>query len=164
MKNLPRIYCDMDGVLCDFGAAIRKTTGMSKERWMRQDRKDMWQPVLDNTKFWHTMPWNPQGKVMWNYIKKFNPHILSAYLEKTYDPNCIPGKTFWVKSNLGINQTRINLVRRKDKQNYAMVAGEPAILIDDYEKNTSQFKQKGGIGITFRSAGQVISELKKLGF
>jgi hypothetical protein len=45
-----------------------------------------------------------------------------------------------------------------------MVAGEPAILIDDYEKNTSQFKQKGGIGITFRSAGQVISELKKLGF
>jgi phosphoglycolate phosphatase-like HAD superfamily hydrolase len=164
MKKLPRIYVDMDGVLCDFGAAIRKTTGMPKEKWMQQDRKDMWQPVLDNTKFWHTMPWNPQGKVMWNYIKKFNPHILSAYLEKTYDPNCISGKTFWVKKNLGILQTRINLVRRKDKQNYAMVAGQPAILIDDYEKNTSQFKQKGGIGITFRSAGQVISELKKLGF
>ena len=164
MKKLPRIYCDMDGVLCDFGAAIRKTTGMPKERWMQQSREDMWKPVLDNPKFWHTMPWNPQGKVMWNFIKKYNPHILSAYLEKTYDPNCIPGKTFWCKTNLGISQGKINLVRRKDKQNYAMVAGEPAILIDDYDKNTSQFTQKGGIGITFKSAGQVISELKKLGF
>ena len=38
------------------------------------------------------------------------------------------------------------------------------ILIDDYDKNTSQFKSKGGIGITFTSASKAISELKKLGF
>jgi len=154
----------MDGVLCDFGAGIRRTTGMSKARWMQQDRDEMWKPVLEDTKFWHNLPWNPQGRVMWNFIKKYNSHILSAYLEKVYDPNCIPGKNFWCKKNLGVSQTKINLVRRKDKQNYAMFAGQPAILIDDYDKNTSQFTRKGGIGITFKSAGQVISELKKLGF
>jgi hypothetical protein len=44
MKNLPRIYCDMDGVLCDFGAAIRKTTGMPKERWMQQVEKKCGNP------------------------------------------------------------------------------------------------------------------------
>ena len=35
------------------------------------------------------MIWNSQGKVLWNFVKKYEPHILSAYLEKTFDPNCI---------------------------------------------------------------------------
>jgi hypothetical protein len=164
MEKLPRLYIDMDGVLCDFTAQIRKTSGMSKERWMQQSKEDMWRVVIEDKKFWSDMPWNPQGKIMWNFIKKYNPHILSAYLEKVYDPNCIPGKYAWCRKNIGLSGGRVNLVRRKDKQNYAMVAGQPAILIDDYEKNTSQFTQKGGIGITFKSAGQVISQLKKLGF
>ena len=29
MKQLPRIYCDMDGVLCDFKKHAEKTTGVS---------------------------------------------------------------------------------------------------------------------------------------
>ena len=41
---------------------------------------------------------------------------------------------------------------------------KPSILIDDYEKNTKEFSMKGGVGITFRNASQVIGELKKLGF
>ena len=46
----------------------------------------------------------------------------------------------------------------------SLVEDHLAILIDDYDKNTSQFKSKGGIGITFKSASKAISELKKLGF
>jgi hypothetical protein len=110
------------------------------------------------------MPWNSQGKVMYNFVKKYNPHILSAYMEKTYDPNCIPGKSAWCKKNLGMSGGRVNLVRRREKQNFATNRGQPCILIDDYDKNTSQFTAKGGIGITFKSASQTISELKKLGF
>ena len=37
-------------------------------------------------------------------------------------------------------------------------------LIDDYEKNTAEFNRAGGTGITFKTASQTISELKKLGF
>ena len=44
-----------------------------------------------------------------------------------------------------------------------MNASQPCILIDDYDKNTSQFTDKGGIGITFKSSSQAIRELKKLG-
>jgi hypothetical protein len=50
------------------------------------------------------------------------------------------------------------------KQNYAKVAGLPAILIDDYKKNTDQFTDKGGIGILHTSTSNTIRELKKLGF
>ena len=163
-KDLPRIYLDMDGVLCDFGAAIRKATGKSKEAWMRIDGRVKWDTVIDYPNFWANMPWNTPGKVLWNFVKKYNPHILSAYLEKTFDPNCIPGKSAWCRKNLGLSGGRVNLVRRRDKQNFAMNAGQPCILIDDYDKNTSQFTAKGGIGITFKSATQAIRDLKKLGF
>ena len=53
---------------------------------------------------------------------------------------------------------------RSQKKNYAMVAGQPAVLIDDYVKNTKEFTQRGGIGITFQNANQAIRELKNLGF
>jgi hypothetical protein len=53
---------------------------------------------------------------------------------------------------------------RSQKKDYAKVGDEPAILIDDYDKNTNEFTKKGGIGITFKNANQVITELKKLGF
>ena len=163
-KDLPRIYLDMDGVLCDFGAQIRKATGKSKEQWMRIDGRVKWDTVIDYPKFWEHMPWNTPGKVLYNFVRKYDPHILSAYLEKTFDPNCIPGKAAWCRKNLGLRGGKVNLVRRRDKQNFAMNAGQPCILIDDYDKNTSQFTAKGGIGITFRSASQAIRDLKKLGF
>lgn len=162
--ELPKIYCDMDGVLCDFTTQVEKAAGTSKAKWMAKGGSEKWLEVLEYPKFWENMPWISQGKVMWNFISKYKPHILSAYLEKTFDPNCIPGKSAWCRKNIGLSGGRVNLVRRSDKKNYAKVGGQPAILIDDYDKNTSQFTQKGGIGITFKSASQVIAELKKLGF
>ena len=79
-KDLPRIYLDMDGVLCDFGAQIRKATGKSKEAWMRIDGRVKWDTVIDYPKFWENMPWNTPGKVLYNFVRKYDPHILSAYL------------------------------------------------------------------------------------
>ena len=61
--------------------------------------------------------------------------------------------------------TAVQMRRTKpDSIFYAQIAGRPAILIDDYDKNTKEFANRGGIGITFKSASQTIAELKKLGF
>ena len=164
MKMLPRIYCDMDGVLCDFKSAAEKVTGMPISKWMYSSKLEKWAPIKNTPKFWHTLPWEQGGKDLWNYISKFNPHILSAYVEETFDPNCIPGKSHWARTNLGIASGRINLVKRVQKQNFAKVAGQPAVLIDDYKKNTDQFTDRGGIGILHTSTSNTIRELKKLGF
>ena len=160
----PRIYLDMDGVLVDFESHLVKTVKMSINDWMKLGRKERWDPVIADTKFWHNAPWNNEGKKLFEYVKKFNPHILSAYVEHAHDPNCIPGKAHWARTKAGIPSQRINLVMRSQKKNFAKVAGQPAILIDDYEKNTSEFTKAGGIGITFKNANQVIAELKKYGF
>ena len=53
---LPRIYCDMDGVLCDFKKAAEKVTGMPISKWSYASKTEKWQPIKDTPKFWHTMP------------------------------------------------------------------------------------------------------------
>ena len=165
MEKLPRIYCDMDGVLCDFKSAAIKTTGMSIDKWMENDdSNDKWKPIIDKKNFWHTLPWQPGGQQLWSYINNYEPYILSAYVEHASDPNCIPGKRSWAQSHLGLPTSRINLVKRKEKQNYAKLNGEPALLIDDYIKNINQFKARGGYGILHTSTANTILQLKKLGF
>jgi hypothetical protein len=67
----------------------------------------------------------------------------------------------WAQKNTGIPRNKINLVMRSQKKNFANAS---SILIDDYDKNTNEFNRAGGTGITFKSASQTISELKKLGF
>ena len=164
MNNLPRIYCDMDGVLCDFKKAAEKVTGMPISKWSYASKQEKWQPIKDTPKFWHTMPWMPDGRQLWSFISNHKPHILSAYVEESFDPNCIPGKTHWARTNLGLSAPRINLVKRVQKQLYAKVLGEPAVLIDDYKKNIDQFIQRGGLGIHHTSTSNTIRQLKRLGF
>jgi hypothetical protein len=160
----PRIYCDMDGVLCDFAKGVEKVIGKSITQWSYGSKSEKWDQIKATPKFWHTLPWMPGGKELWNFISKNKPHILSAYVEESFDPNCIPGKSHWARTNLGIAPGNVNLVKRVQKQNYAKVAGQPAILIDDYKKNTDQFTQRGGIGILHTTTSNTIRELKKLGF
>ena len=162
--DLPRIYCDMDGVLADFMVASRKATGTT----FTQDQSDKhWKTIRNTKNFWANMPWMRDGKQLWNYIKKYNPHILSAYTIE--DPNCKAGKNKWLRKELGYTQNfMINLVRRREKKDFAMKSSDdkrqPAILIDDYPKNVDQFKAAGGIGILHTSASNTISQLKRLGF
>ena len=160
--DLPRIYVDMDGVLCDFIAQSKKATG----KIFTQDKaKEYWPIIRKYPKFWSDMPWMPGGRQLWSYIKQYNPHILSAYTPE--DPNCIPGKKTWLRRNVSISSSNINLVRRKDKQKFAMKSGgkrRPAILIDDFPRNVDQFKAAGGMGIVHTNTANTIKELKKLGF
>ena len=151
----PIIYCDMDGVLADFKTAAVKVNSMSINRWMNiPSSQQKWERIKNNKNFWHNLPWMPGGRALWSYISKFNPQILSAYVEETYDPNCIPGKTAWLRKNTRLTETR----------NYATKGGQKNILIDDYIKNVREFTQAGGIGIHHTSTSQTLSELKKLGF
>ena len=106
-----RIYCDMDGVLCDFMTAAKKATGMT---FNQSDSAKHWDIIKRIPKFWSDMPWMPGGRQLWSYIRRFDSHILSAYSPN--DPNCKPGKLKWLRRNVGMsNMNKINLVRRKEK-------------------------------------------------
>ena len=162
--DMPRIYVDMDGVLCDFVLAAKRATGQD---WTGLRSGQDWESIRKTKNFWANMPWTRDGKQLWSYLKKYNPHILSAY--SIEDPNCIPGKRRWLKSNLGYTQnSMINIVRRREKKDFAMkgsaIKRQPAILIDDYSKNVQQFRAAGGIGIEHTTTSNTISQLKRIGF
>jgi len=163
---LPKLYCDMDGVLADFKKGAEKATGVPISKWMSSlTKKEKWNPIRNDKSFWESLPWMPDGKTLWNYIKKHKPDILSAYVKRDIDPNCIPGKSKWCRRNLGIGGTRVNLVLRSQKQNYAQTGHRsPAVLVDDYKPNIEAFTRRGGIGIYHTSASSSIRQLKQLGF
>ena len=175
--SLPTIYCDMDGVLCDFRQGITnmfklkskdpsmpgpmQTAGYSDvDDWINAPLTDgKWEPIRNYKMFWPTLPWTKDGQKLWFFIRKFNPHILSAYTP--YDKNSIKGKQLWLQRNLKLTDaSRIHLVRRAEKKVYA----NGNVLIDDFGRNTKEWKKNKGIPIKYKSASQAISDLRKIGY
>lgn len=150
------IYCDMDGVLVDFDKGYEELTGMTTKEADAKGPEFFWDPISKaGASFWIRLKWMPDGKELWNYIKKYNPPLLSA---PSREESSRIGKRVWVKRNLpGVKLILANAV---DKQKYS---GENQILIDDREKNIEQWRSKGGIGIFHTSAADTIKQLKELG-
>ena len=109
--------------------------------------------------FWPTLPWTKDGRKIWRYIEKYNPHILSAYAP--YDKNSRKGKMLWIQRNLRLTDaSRIHLVRRAEKKIYA----NGSVLIDDYGRNVKEWKKNKGIPVKYKSANQAIADLRKIGY
>ena len=152
----------MDMVLCDFLRAAETLTGEPFPKKDGKLTKDQKKAMISSKKdFWHTLPWTSDGRKLWKAITS-NPEnqgmILSAYAE--WDKNCKPGKRAWIKKNLKPSPSRVYLVKRHEKSNYA---DDDSILIDDYARNTSDWNKKGTNGITHINTNSTISKLKKLG-
>ena len=148
----------MDGVLCDFERQWARTNKLPFSKFQTLNIHDRWEKVRQHGSFWETIPWKGDGRTLWNYIKKHDVRILSAY--SSSDPNCMAGKRKWLSKNVSISNAKIHLVTRSQKQIYSK---KNTILIDDYIRNIKEFNAKGGIGIRHKTASLTISELKKLG-
>lgn len=152
------LYCDMDGVLCDFDARFDYFTGMDPREYEEKYGKEQFWHLIDGeigVKFWVGMPWMPDGKELWNFIKPFNPTLLSA---PSRNNESRLGKRLWVRNNLP--GTKLILASRINKQQYSQ---KNSILIDDMPRTIKEWKAEGGIGILHTSAASTIEQLKQLG-
>lgn len=162
-KNELKLFVDLDGVLCNWDKSFQDlgkdiTKGLTgKEFEDKYGRDELWEIIskVGKLDFWELMPWTNDGKKLWNYVKKFNPTILST------PSNCSLskiGKEIWIKRELGDN---VPFIFAKDKYKYA---DTESILIDDYDKKINDWVNLGnGIGILHTSAIKTIEELKTLG-
>lgn len=150
------IYCDMDSVLVDFDRGYQELTGMTSQQADAKGVETFWDPISKaGAKFWITLQWMPDGKQLWDYIKKYNPILLSA---PSREESSKLGKRVWVKRELpGV---KLILKYASQKQEYA---SPTSILIDDRQKNIDQWEAAGGIGILHTSTANTIEQLKKLG-
>ena len=158
-EELPDIYCDMDQVLCNFMKGADEAVGSS---FIHADKDERWNKINQTKGFWANLEWMPGGKRLWQFISRYDPYILSAYSGR--DPNSKNGKLKWLAKNTNVKKGKINLVKRAQKQRYAMTGGKPNILIDDYAKNITEWENKGGIGVHHTDAAKSIAELKRQGF
>tara|TARA_X000001382_G_scaffold121681_1_gene104156 strand:- start:82 stop:597 length:516 start_codon:yes stop_codon:yes gene_type:complete len=158
-EDLPDIYCDMDGVLCNFMKAADYAAGGS---FVTTDSKERWMKINQTRGFWENLEWMAGAKRLYQKIMKYNPYILSAYSGR--DPTSKNGKLKWLAKNTDFKKSNILLVMRSQKQKYATTNGKPNVLIDDYIKNIKEWESKGGIGVHHTSVGKSIGELNRLGF
>ena len=124
----------------------------------KETRSFLYRVLMDNRRFWMNLEWLPDGKKLWDYIKKYDPVILS----KPTDLQAVIGKKKWVKDNIGLPKERVQI--RYDKSPYAQYEGKIGILIDDFESNTSKFDAAGGRTVLYKNTQDAITELKSFGF
>ena len=152
------IYCDMDGVLCDFDKRFMEfSNGIPPSQYENEfGKKAFWELISKKgVGFWVGIPWMSDGKQLWNYIKPYDPSLLSA---PSREESSRLGKRLWVRNN--IPGTKLILRQAEQKQEFA---NPNAILIDDRTSNIQQWRDKGGIGIMHTSANETIKQLKELG-
>jgi len=158
-ESLPKIYCDMDQVLCAFIDGASKVIGSD---FRKANRDTRWK-VISNTKgFWEKLDWMPGAKRLYQRISKYDPYILSAYSDR--DVNSKPGKYKWIQKNTRIPKSRVLLVKRAQKQAYSTENGQPSVLVDDYIKNIKEWENKGGIGVHHTDVSKTLKELTNLGY
>ena len=158
-EDLPDIYCDMDGVLCNFMKAADYAAGGS---FVTTDSKERWMKINQTKGFWENLEWMPGAKKLYQKIMRYDPYILSAFSGR--DPTSKNGKLKWLAKNTDFKKSNILLVMRSQKQKYATTNGKPNVLIDDYIKNIKEWEDKGGIGIHHTAVPKTLNELKRLGF
>ena len=107
------------------------------------------------------MEWTPHGETLWEYIRDFNPTLLTA---PSQEQSSRDGKVEWVNREL----TPIPpIIFRQAKEKHLECSGPDDILIDDREDTIERWNAAGGIGIYHPENGDpsnVITRLKKLGY
>ena len=156
--SLGALYIDMDGVLADFRSGASAVLGLKFPGRGRKLTDAEWKQIDGTPGFWEGLPVMKDAKKLWNFIRPHKPNILSAAPQQWDE--AVKGKKTWLKNNLGNVGGTIHIVKRKDKQLYA----KGNVLVDDHQKNITEWEAAGGIGILHTSVKKTIDALKKLGY
>lgn len=178
-KEVPpyKIYCDMDGVLTDFEKRFhQKLNEIGPDYYPMKDIQKVVKPkdfegifgieefwnFIDNivgVAFWVGMDWMPQGRELWDFIKPYQPSLLTSPSKNNASRL---GKNLWAKNQLS-PKPRVIFAYSADKQRYA---NENSILIDDKKSNIKEWIAKGGIAFRIKDGdiGPAIQGLKELGY
>lgn len=166
LEQIPsyKIYCDMDGVLCNFDKRFYELTNMNPDDFESKYGTDEFWNLIDveiGIKFWTEMEWTPNGKILWSFVSNYRPELLTSPSKHNHSR---VGKAIWVKNNLK-PIPKINFKFSKEKQDFA---NNNAILIDDRKDIIDRWNNAGGIGIhcpkNTENIKPVIQKLQNLGY
>ena len=162
-KSKYQLFVDMDGVLADFEGGFKRLSGRDISSLAKRQFWAMFFGIIkkkasegnySEKQYWAELEWMSDGKTLWQYVKQYNPTLLTAPPNSQSEA----GKKQWVSKRLG--SAPIIFKQARDKPQYSK---KDAILIDDRASTVDGWNAKGGIGILHTSASNTIRQLKKLG-
>lgn len=174
-----RIFCDLDGVLVDFDRGFldlpKNTERLTPKEYEKAHGKDAIWPLIDELgeSFWANLQWMKDGRELWDYIKRYDPIILSS---PSKNPECFTGKAIWVKQNLQIDQDPVTdpadftkdtrFILANHKHEYVGPAknllNKQPVLIDDFSRKLEKWTKAGGIGILHNDSTDTIRVLEEM--
>lgn len=103
-----RVYCDLDGVLVDFEAGVRKLLQGRGPDDVKSS--SMWAAISRADRFYYNLPWTKDGKDLWNAIRHLRPHILTGVpmLKQSRED-----KAQWCKRELGAITNHVDMAGPK---------------------------------------------------
>mmetsp|Transcript_3156 Transcript_3156/g.4808 ORF Transcript_3156/g.4808 Transcript_3156/m.4808 type:complete len:267 (-) Transcript_3156:406-1206(-) len=179
-----KIFCDLDGVLVDFEAGVKKIcNGKGPDDIPNQSY--MWGAIARTPLFYQNLPWTKDGKQLWNAIKHTMPDILTGVPRSK---NSRLEKAIWCQRELiedggdlvvnhvdmaGKKKSHEVVLGRKRENvvnvitcwsvNKYLESGERHVLIDDRESLADEWKNSGGIFIHHTKTERTLELLKKQG-
>ena len=160
----PQIYCDMDGVLVDFLGGAKEVLGVD---FHQANKAQRWTILDAEPNFFANLKPLPDWKTLWNFIRKFDPYILTAAPNSSFE-KASDDKRTWCKKYLKIDNSRVYTVQRHDKKQFARDGrdGRPNVLIDDHLKNIKEWTDNGGIGVLHEPFNAInsVKQLMNIGF
>lgn len=172
-----QVFLDMDGVLTDFNGnfkAIKKNKNdLTFEDYEKTYGKFSGWRIVDEEgiTWWSHMPWKEDGKELWDYMKDFEPVILSA---PSRNPMSARGKVIWVNRELELgieSATRSPKIHKWSEdsrmilsaQKYLFTKRYPnSILIDDTKNKIRDWRANGGIGILHTDTKSTIEQFEEI--
>jgi len=160
------VFVDMDGVIANFHGYFKQLFGWDLAKGDDNNDQKMWDQInsYGKSKFFEELPWIPGSKAMWSFIVDnfVNVKILSALGKYDHEDGgqTRKGKITWLAHHLPkLKPEDIILVVNKHKKRHYCKPGD--IIIDDTPIVIEEWNAKGGKGIFFTNATDVIEELKK---
>ena len=166
IMKIDKIYFDLDGVLADFDRGVEELCGLEpvdQTNSKPQDHDRLFNAIKEIDHFYDKLEFVAGAKEMFKRVNEKYPgscEILTG-IPKPRRGIITAGddKRNWVHRNLG-DDIKVHIVYREEKKNY--VGGPEYILVDDYEKNITEWESCGGTGIHFKSAEETLKILARI--
>lgn len=163
LKPSYKLYIDMDGVLCNFDERFEHFSGMLPDEYEEKfGTKRFWHFIDEEIgiKFWNGMKWCPQGQLLWEFVKPYDPILLTS---PSRNKVSVEGKLEWIDSHI----PGTPVIFRQAKQKH-LIAGPGCILVDDREDTIERVNEAGGIGIhcpkNTEDMEPIIEKLRRYGY
>ena len=150
-----RVYCDLDGVLCDFEKGLQACS--VSRATLKHEPGRAWDALRGADNFFGNLEWLEKGPELWATLAPHTPVVLTGMPRGGWAE---PQKRGWCRKNLSPTTVVITTMKMHKKR----LAGPGNILIDDDARTCQAWKDKGGHAICYHPDrfDEVVSEFEEL--